>query len=139
MQTNLHCDQHSGFLVQVVGSKRVVLVGAGPPSDVAAREARRALRCRHWGDLRAPVNRRSWHHDGLPDVPVADWAGLANGGPFGPSSLGARIGLGQIAEVELQPGQALYIPKGVFHDVLSRGVDGLQSDETLGLVLRCFD
>lgn len=139
MQTNLHCDQHSGFLVQIIGSKRVVLVGAGPPSDLAAKQARKALRCRHWGNLRAPVNRRSWHDDGLPDVPVADWARLANGGPFGPSSSGATIGLGQVAEVELRPGQALYIPKGVFHDVLSRGVDGLQSDETLGLVLRCFD
>jgi len=110
LQTNLHADEHSGFLVQVVGQKRVVLF--------SRRKARR-LRCRDWGDVSSPINRRSWYDDGVPDV-----HGWSQCPPFD--------GLDGV-EVEVGPGEALYIPKGYFHDVLSRCSD------TLGLVLRCSD
>lgn len=110
MQTNLHADQHSGFLVQVVGTKRVVMID---------RKETRPLRCQNWGNSEAPVNRRSWHDDGVPDK-----CGWNLCPPF--AGLNPR-------EVEVGPGEALYIPKGVFHDVLSRG------GETLGFVLRCSD
>jgi len=109
LQTNLHVDEHSGFLAQISGQKRVVLFG---------RSASRPLRCAAWGDTAAPVNRRSWFDSGVPDEP--GWAGRA---PF--VGLGAR-------EVEVGPGEALYIPKRWFHDVLSRG-----PCDALGAVLRC--
>lgn len=109
-QTNLHADQHSGFLVQVVGSKRVVLISAKHAT---------ALRCPNWGKQEAPVNRRSWYDNGVPNA--SDWDSQP---PF--------VGL-DAQEIEIGPGQALYIPKRFFHDVLSK------SPETLGLVLRCND
>lgn len=109
-QTNLHADEHSGFLVQVSGYKRTVLFNP---------KASRALRCRSWGDATAPFSRRSFFDDGVPDEP--DWASKQ---PF--------VGLGG-CEVEVGPGEALFIPKGFFHDVLSR------SAESYGAVLRCFD
>merc|ERR1712137_998072 len=59
MQTNLHVDEHSGFLVQVIGRKRVVLFD----------KSSRALRCATWGAVDAPINRRSWYDAGVPDVP----------------------------------------------------------------------
>merc|ERR1712060_494188 len=108
LQTNLHADEHSGFLIQVRGVKRVVLFTP---------KASRSLRCSSWGDVNTPISRRSWFDSGVPDV--SDWAETP---PF--ASLDGR-------EVEVGPGEALYIPRGFFHDVLSR------SDETLGLVLRC--
>lgn len=108
-QTNLHADEHSGFLVQVLGCKRLVLFRRGPAS--------RSLRGETWGVTNAPVHRRSWFDSGIPE----DWASLP---PF--AGLGGR-------EVVVRPGEALYIPKGWFHDVLSRDA------ETLGAVLRCRD
>eukprot|EP00928_Gymnodinium_smaydae_P070973 TRINITY_DN54688_c0_g1_i1.p2 TRINITY_DN54688_c0_g1~~TRINITY_DN54688_c0_g1_i1.p2 ORF type:complete len:348 (-),score=43.84 TRINITY_DN54688_c0_g1_i1:81-1124(-) len=107
LQTNLHVDEHSGFLVQVWGTKRVVLFS----------KSARSLRCDTWGQLDVPVNRRSWFHSGVPDK-----TGWLECQPF--DSL-------QPFEVELGPGEALFIPRGWFHDVLSR------SQQTLGLVLRC--
>eukprot|EP00927_Polykrikos_kofoidii_P069597 TRINITY_DN6512_c0_g2_i1.p1 TRINITY_DN6512_c0_g2~~TRINITY_DN6512_c0_g2_i1.p1 ORF type:complete len:340 (-),score=35.24 TRINITY_DN6512_c0_g2_i1:52-1071(-) len=114
LQTNLHVDQHSGFLVQLQGHKRVVLFN-GRGRQAAAK----VLRCRGWGDAAAPVNRRSWFDDGVPDEP--GWPSLP---PF--------VGLDG-CEVEVGPGLALYIPKGYFHDVLSR------EQTTFGFVLRCHD
>lgn len=110
LQTNLHADEHSGFLIQIRGFKRVVLFNP---------KASRRLRCSTWGDQTAPVSRRSWFDSGVPDVP--GWADLE---PF--AGLEGR-------EIEVGPGEALFIPKGHFHDVLSR------NEETLGLVLRCTD
>jgi hypothetical protein len=110
LQTNLHADEHSGFLVQVSGVKRVVLFSP---------KAARSLRCASWGDSKMPYSRRSWFDDGVPDE--AEWASKH---PF--------VGLGG-CEVEIGSGDALYIPRGFFHDVLSR------SSETLGIVLRCSD
>lgn len=108
LQTNLHCDEHSGFLVQVAGLKRVVLV---------AKADAKPLRCATWGDPAAPISRRSWFDDGVPDC--ADWRSK-------PPLAGIRC-----SEVQLGPGEALFIPKGHFHDVLSK------SEQTLGFVLRC--
>ncbi|CAE8591245.1 unnamed protein product [Polarella glacialis] len=111
MQTNLHCDEHSGFLVQLVGVKRVILIG---------RKEARPLRCPAWGQRGAPVSRRSWFDDGV--SAGGDWA-----------SKPPLAGVAACQEVEVGPGEALFIPKGVFHDVLSK------DQETLGLVLRCSD
>mmetsp|Transcript_101844 Transcript_101844/g.287307 ORF Transcript_101844/g.287307 Transcript_101844/m.287307 type:complete len:320 (-) Transcript_101844:37-996(-) len=110
LQTNLHADEHSGFLVQVSGRKRVVLFSP---------KAARSLRCAAWGDATAPINRRSWFDDGVPLD--SEWASRP---PFEGKN-------GQ--EVDLGPGEALFIPKGYFHDVFSC------SPETLGVVLRCTD
>jgi len=110
LQTNLHADEHSGFLVQVCGRKRVVLF---------SKKDARALRCPAWGRPDAAVNRRSWYDDGVPDDP-----GWSEQPPF--------QGLCAL-EVEVGPGEALFIPRGWFHDVLSK------SSQTLGLVLRCHD
>ncbi|CAE8619892.1 unnamed protein product [Polarella glacialis] len=98
MQTNLHCDEHSGFLVQLVGVKRVILIG---------RKEARPLRCPAWGQRGAPVSRRSWFDDGV--SAGGDWA-----------SKPPLAGVAACQEVEVGPGEALFIPKGVFHDVLSK-------------------
>lgn len=87
LQTNLHVDEHSGFLVQVHGHKRVVLFGRRAKS----------LRCLGWGNAAAPINRRSWFHDGVPDEP-----GWADRAPF--------QGLGG-CEVDVGPGQASSGPR----------------------------
>lgn len=110
LQTNLHVDEHSGFLVQVSGTKRVVLFD---------KKRGRALRCAAWKSSEAPVCRRSWFDDGVPNE-----LGWSDNAPF--AGLGGH-------EVEVGPGQSLYIPKGYFHDVLSR------STHTVGAVLRCHD
>ena len=54
-ETNLHCDEHSGFLALQRGTKRVLLF---PPKA-------KALRGSGWGDAAAPTGRRSWHHGRL--------------------------------------------------------------------------
>eukprot|EP00933_Yihiella_yeosuensis_P038403 TRINITY_DN32336_c0_g1_i1.p1 TRINITY_DN32336_c0_g1~~TRINITY_DN32336_c0_g1_i1.p1 ORF type:complete len:434 (-),score=43.38 TRINITY_DN32336_c0_g1_i1:360-1661(-) len=149
MQTNLHCDQHSGFLIQVVGSKRVVLIGGPGVENKKSKDskggalephkkAHRFLRCQNWGNQNAPVNRRAWFDDGIPDLPISEWTGSSLADTRWGKLIGQCPEILQCAcEVELQPGQALYIPKGVFHDVLSRG--DAETGETLGLVLRCQD
>eukprot|EP00747_Dinoflagellata_sp_TGD_P168307 gnl/TRDRNA2_/TRDRNA2_194384_c0_seq1.p1 gnl/TRDRNA2_/TRDRNA2_194384_c0~~gnl/TRDRNA2_/TRDRNA2_194384_c0_seq1.p1 ORF type:complete len:354 (-),score=31.68 gnl/TRDRNA2_/TRDRNA2_194384_c0_seq1:129-1043(-) len=105
-QTNLHVDEHSGFLVQITGRKRVVLFN---------KSTARSLRCETWGHEHEPISRRSWFDDGVPN-------GWMDAHPF--KGLEGR-------EVEVGPGDALYIPHGWFHDVRSEDV------ETLGVVLRC--
>eukprot|EP00747_Dinoflagellata_sp_TGD_P169433 gnl/TRDRNA2_/TRDRNA2_198407_c0_seq1.p1 gnl/TRDRNA2_/TRDRNA2_198407_c0~~gnl/TRDRNA2_/TRDRNA2_198407_c0_seq1.p1 ORF type:complete len:406 (+),score=41.06 gnl/TRDRNA2_/TRDRNA2_198407_c0_seq1:88-1218(+) len=101
-QTNLHSDAVSGFVIQIVGRKRVVLF---KPDDECF------LRGATWGDPNAPdAGRRSWFQDGLPD----EWRNLP---PFNKLK-----GI----EAEIGPGEALYIPNGWFHDVRS------EDEETMG-------